>query len=83
MDNDRIVVVLNIPRINKSFDIDIPIDITINELIIGLNEALYMGMNSEQIAQSYIKCENPIALLKGNKTIEECGLWNGSVINLY
>ena len=54
---------------------------TANELVIALNQAYGLGIDLSDITKCYLKTENPIALLKGNKTLEEFGLRNGTIIN--
>lgn len=81
MDNNRIVVVLYLHKKGYKMDLDIPLDITVNELIIGLNEGLKLGMDTSDLSKCHLKTENPIAFLKGNKTLDEYGLRNGTVIN--
>ncbi len=63
-----------------SFDIEVPLEITANELILALNMGLGLGIDAGDISQLYLKATNPIALLKGNKTLEDFGLHNGSEI---
>lgn len=81
MNKDRIIAVLYLHRENKKIDIDIPLNISANELIIGLNSAYSLGMDIEDLSKCYLKTENPIAFLRGNKKIFEYGLRNGTVIN--
>lgn len=81
MNNDRIVVTFNNVKENKIIDIDIPLDISVNELIMGLDNAFDLGMDVSNISMCHLQTENPIALLKGNKTVREYGLWNGTIIN--
>lgn len=78
---DRIIVVLFLHKINKKIDIEVPLDITANDLIIGLNKAFNLGIDTGQIMDCYLKTENPIALLKGNRTLRDYKLRNGSIIN--
>lgn len=78
---DTIVVMLNIVNKGITVDVEIPIDITARELVMGLNKAYNLGIDVSDIKQCYLKAENPIALLKGNKLLREYGLRNGSVIN--
>ncbi len=80
MDNKNIIVVLNIDDGRFIKDIEIPLDITANELIIALNNAYNLGMNIEDISSCYLRSENPIALLKGTKTLFEFGLHHATVI---
>jgi uncharacterized ubiquitin-like protein YukD len=62
-------------------ELEIPTDITARELIIGLNEAYKLGIDITNVKECFLKCENPIALVKGNKLISEFGLRTGSIIN--
>ena len=82
MENERIMAILYIHNVNKRIDINIPSDITANELIIGLNQGYQLGMDTSDISKCFLQVENPIVLLKGNRTLEEFGLRNGSVINI-
>ncbi len=76
-----IVVIFNILKRNISVDIEIPTDITTRELLVGLNQAFDLGIDTSDIKKCYLKVENPIVLLRGNKLLSEYGLRNGSVIN--
>ena len=62
-------------------DLEIPLDISANDLVIALNVTYDLGIDTTNIKNCYLKVENPIALLKGNKSLAEFGLHNGSVIN--
>lgn len=79
---NTVVVVLVIPGRELKVDLEVNVDITANELAIALNSAYEMGIDTGNIRNCYIKCENPIALLRGNKTLREFGLRNGSVITV-
>lgn len=81
MNNDTAIVVLNVPKKNISVDLEIPLDISANELVLALNAAYELGIDISNIKDCYLKSENPIALLKGNKSLSEFGLRNGSIIN--
>ena len=62
MDN-RAIVILRICKHNFQADIEIPLNITANDLVMALNEAYELGIDVSDIKQCYLKCENPIALL--------------------
>lgn len=81
MDNNRIVAIFYWHKKELMIDIDIPLDITANDLIIGLNEGFRLGMDTGDISKCHLKTENPIALLRGNRTLKEYGLHNASVIH--
>lgn len=80
MDKNKIVIRLRIPKLGIEDDIEVPVSITANNLVVAINTAYNLGMNTNDIENCYLKAENPIALLKGNKTLEEFGLYNGSLI---
>lgn len=79
---EKIIAVLHNHKTHQKVDIEIPLNITANDLIIGLNKAFHLGINTDQIMDCYLKSENPIALLKGNKTLKEYKLRNGSIISI-
>lgn len=81
MNNDTAIVVLRVPNKNVCVDLEIPLDISANELVQALNAAYELGIDISNIKDCYLKSENPIALLKGNKSLSEFGLRNGSIIN--
>lgn len=81
MHSDTAIVVFNITKRNLTVDLEVPLYISANELVIALNAAYKLGIDTTDIKNCYLKAENPIALLKGNKTLAEFGLRNGSVIN--
>ena len=81
MNKDTAMIVFNIIKRNFTVDLEVPLDISANDLVNALNTAYELNINTSDIKNCYLKAENPIALLKGNKTLAEFGLRNGSVIN--
>lgn len=81
MRNNTAIVIFNITKRNFTVDLEVPLEISANDLVIALNTAYKLGINTTDIKSCYLKAENPIALLKGNKTLADFGLRNGSVIN--
>ncbi len=75
-------VVVMMKMVNKPgvVDIEIPLNITANELIYGLKQAFNLKMNMDNPDECYIRVENPIALLHGDTVLSEYGLRNGSTI---
>lgn len=80
MDKETIIVKFKDLRKKKEVDLDISISISANELVLALNEAYELGIDTSDIKKCYLQAENPIALLRGNKSIGEFGLRNGSII---
>ncbi len=81
MDKESIIIIFNITKRKFTVDLEVPLYISANELVVALNTAYDLGIDTSDIKNCYLKSENPIALLKGNKTLAEFGLRNGSIIN--
>lgn len=80
MDN-KAIIIFNILKRNYTVDLEIPLDISANELVIALNSAYDLGIDVSDVKNCYLKAENPIALLKGNKQLIDYGVRNGTIIN--
>ncbi len=80
MDNKAIVIFVAHKR-NFQVDLEIPLDISANELVVALNTAYNLGIDTTDVKNCYLKAERPITLLKGNKMLSEYGVRNGTVIN--
>lgn len=80
MDN-KAIIIFNITKRNFSVDLEIPLDISANDLVIALNSAYDLGIDTSDVKNCYLKAENPIALLKGNKLLSDYGIRNATVIN--
>ncbi len=81
MSGDTAIIIFNIVKRSFTADLEVPLDISANELVVALNSAYQLGIDVTNIKDCFLKAENPIALLKGNKTLAEFGLRNGSIIN--
>lgn len=81
MAKERAIIIFNIIKKNESYDLDIPLDISANDLVVALNTAYDLKIDVSDIKKCHLKAENPIALLRGNKALSDYGIRNGSVIN--
>ena len=81
MEKETAVIIFNIIQREFSADLEVPLEITANELVLALNTAYSLGIDPTDIKNCYLKSENPIALLRGNKTLKEFGIRNGSIVN--
>ena len=77
----KAIVILKIHKRNFETDLEIPLDISANDLIVALNNAYNFNIDVSDVKNCYLKTENPIALLKGNRLLSEYGIRNGTVIN--
>lgn len=80
MDNEKVIVIFKITKRNVNVDLEIPLNITANDLVYALNTAYELNIDTSDINNCYLKAENPIALLRGNKILSDYGLRNGSII---
>lgn len=78
---NKAVVIFKIHNRKKEYDLEIPLDISANELVNALNAAFDLGIDTSNIKNCFFQAENPIALLKGNKLLSEYGIRNGTIIN--
>lgn len=81
MKDDHAIIIFNHVRRHISVDLEVPLTISANDLVMALNMAYDLGIDTTDIKNCYLKAEKPIALLRGNKTLAEFGIRNGSVIN--
>lgn len=78
---NKAIVVFRINRKNFETDLEIPLDITANDLVNALNIAYELDIDTNDMKNCYLKAENPITLLKGNRMLSEFGVRNGTIIN--
>ena len=79
---DKVVVILKRSELDRGIDVEIPTNISANELIYGLNQGFDLGINMDNPRECYLRVENPVALLRGEKTVREFGIRNGSTIHV-
>lgn len=65
---------------NLEKDMEVPLNISANDLILSLNEVFQLEMPIDNIFSCYLVAEDPIAFLRGKKTLEEFGIRNGTTI---
>lgn len=81
MEKDRAIIIFKIHKRQIDVDLEVPLDISANELVKALNKAYDLEIDTSDIKNCYLKAENPIALLRGNRTLEQFGIRNGSIIH--
>ncbi len=78
--NDKAIIEFKVISKKLSVDLEIPLDISANDLVLALNSAYDLGIDTSDIKSCYFRAENPIALLRGSRTLKEFGIRNASVI---
>lgn len=78
--NNTIIMIFQRNDTAESFDIEVPAEITANELIFGLNKGLNLGINMDDPSDAYLRTENPVSLLRGDDEIESFHLHAGTKI---
>lgn len=80
--DDRAVVRVCIAATGEVHDVDVPLDISAGELLLGLNEAYNLGLGIEDPMRCFVKAENPVVLMHGRKSLGQYGIMDGSIINI-
>ena len=75
------VIVVNLLKRGQSFDLEVPLDISANELCYAISQMFFPDQQGK-INQFYLKTERPVALLRGERTLREYDIRDGSVINI-
>lgn len=77
---DKVILQFEREKTKENYDIEVPLQITVNELLHSLNQGLNLGIDLTDMSQCYLISENPIALLKGDTLLEEYGIHDGTKI---
>lgn len=78
---EKAIIVLKLHKRNFQTDLEIPLNVSANEFVVALNTAYELGIDITDVKNCYLKAENPIALLRGNKALAEFGVRNGTIIH--
>lgn len=81
MSYNNAIITIQVLETDVCRDIEVPLDISASELC----EAIFQKYFPERygdIRRYYLKSERPVALLRGEKTLREYGLRDGSIINI-
>lgn len=77
---EKVVINFINMRDQENVELEIPNNITANDLIVSLNRIYDLQMDVENIFNCYLVSEDPIAFIHGNKLLNEFGIRNGSKI---
>lgn len=79
---DKIVLVVIFLERNISEELEVPVDISADELILALNQIYELNLNPERVFSYYLKADNPKVLLQGQRKLKEFGVRNGTILYL-
>lgn len=77
---ETLIVVFSNQDTGKEMDLEIPLYITADELIRSLNHALQLGIDTDDMEKCFMRTENPIALLRGDRLLKDYHLHTGTKI---
>ena len=80
MEKEKAIVIFEMVKSQRSADLELPLDISADELVKALNTAYSLGIDTENPRNCYLQAENPFVLLKGNKALKDFGIRNGTLI---
>ena len=78
--DDKVIVIFKNKQFTDGVDIEIPLNISANELIYGIKESFALKVDIDNPEECYLRMENPIGLIRGDTKLSEYGIRNGSVI---
>lgn len=78
--NEKVTVEFINKNNNSKTELEIPINITANELIIAVNEIFNLEMDIDNMFNCFLVAENPLAFLHGNNVLSKYGIRNGTKI---
>ena len=81
MRSNNAIITINLIKTRQSYDIEVPLDLSASELCFALFQK-YLPEQYGDMQQYYLKAERPIALLRGERTLREYGIRDGTVINI-
>lgn len=79
--SNNAIITINLIKTRQSHDIEVPLDLSASELCSALFQK-YLPDQYGDMQQYYLKAERPIALLRGERTLREYGICDGTVINI-
>lgn len=62
-------------------DVEVPLDISANDLVNALNSAYSLKIDTDDYRKCYLRCERPIVLLRGERSVRSFGIRNGTLIH--
>lgn len=81
MENDYVTIVFKNQKAEKEYDLVVPLNISAHDLVIALNSAFELNIDVSDIKNCYLSADKPLAFLRGEKTLKEHGIRNGSVVS--
>ena len=82
MKRDTAIVEIRMDGRKMQDDLEIPLNISVSDLMMALKSIYGLEMGSDDMRSCYLKCENPIALLRGSRNLSEFGVRNGTIIHI-
>lgn len=77
----KAIVTVQLLNTGESHDLEVPLDISANELCAALFEC-YLPERCGDMQHYYLRAERPIALLRGERMLCEYGVRDGTLINI-
>lgn len=74
------IVIFENQHTHECIDLEVPLHITANELIFAVNQGLQLGIDMEDVSQCYLSSVNPIALIRGEKQLQDFNIHHGTRI---
>ena len=79
--NDTATIIFMNHSNGASLDIEVPLDISAQDLFVALNKGLRLGIDETNRHNCFLKAEKPTAFLSGSASLKQMGVRNGTIIN--
>ena len=77
---EKLIVIFDNKANGTETDIEIPLHITADEFIKALNCAMQLNIDVQNKEKCFLRSENPIGLIRGDKLMKDFNLHTGSKI---
>lgn len=77
---DKLVVIFVNNENGDEVDLEIPLYITADELIKALNYSMQLNIDMENIEKCFLRTENPIGILRGDRLLADFHIHTGTKI---
>ena len=77
----NVIITVKFIKTGRHHDLEVPLDISAGELCLALFK-IYRPELQGNVQHHYLRAERPIALLRGERTLRDYGIRDGSIINM-
>lgn len=77
---DKVSVIVHVDGRQIAEELEIPVDISANELIVALSQMYGLDVDKNKLFRYYLKADEPKVLIRGEKKLKDYGIRTGTQI---